>query len=99
MAFRGGGLHEWVHHVACAPDAHADAHFAVFFRRERVAACGVVGGDSAEAGPKRFDVVLGFDLDAFPGEGLHCVVTKPGFEHVWLLACQLAYQRGRVLEG
>lgn len=27
-------------------------------------------------------MVLGFDLDAFAGEGLHGVVAEGGFEHV-----------------
>lgn len=82
MVFRKGVLHERIHHVAGTPDAHADAHLAVFFRRERVAARGGFGAVAGEAWAERLHMVLGFDLDAFAREGLHGVVAEVRFEHV-----------------
>ena len=41
MGFLEGALNEGVHHIAGTPDAHAYAHFAVFFCGEGVTALGI----------------------------------------------------------
>ena len=81
-----GFADEWVHHVAGAPDAHADADVAFFFGAEGVDAAfhfvfGMVGAFVGEAESELLHVVGGFDLDALAFVVSDGVVGEGGVKH------------------